>query len=56
MEPKKKYWSGNGHTYVLDDEGHAIREASEGEAKEAEKEAWSKLWDDFGVGLDDEED
>ena len=54
---KPRYWSGNGKTWILDKDGHAIRKASEGEAQRAEKIAWEELWDDFGgTGLDDDDD
>jgi hypothetical protein len=48
-----KYWRGNGHTYVIDEEGFVIREATEREAEEAEDDAWEELWEDFGEDLDD---
>jgi hypothetical protein len=53
MTPKI-YHGANGKDYVLDEEGHAVREATEKESKEAEKREWSELWDGFGEGLDDD--
>lgn len=56
MTPKNKYYSRDGINYiVLDNDGFTIRDATPKEAEDASKQAWERLWDGFGTGLDDEQ-